>query len=200
MDDMAAYRSLIAEVYELAGESRRSSEALAREQGQTAARWHVLSVLSDGPRTVATAARRLGLARQSVQRVVDDLVDASQLQLHDNPDHVRAPIVALTDRGRATLDALVRRGDADRHAALARAALGREQLDHARAVLHRLTAALRAAADTTWPKGQHRVGADAPHRPGGPRPARGTLTSGIAQTHPPAVDGKADGEILVPST
>src|SRR3712207_3495790 len=73
-----AYRLLIADVYELAGESRRTSEALAREVGQSAARWHVLSVVSDGPRTVGSASRRLGLARQSVQRVVDDLVAAGQ--------------------------------------------------------------------------------------------------------------------------
>src|SRR5438309_10079220 len=96
MTDAEAYRLLVADVYELAGESRRSSDALAGRVGQTTARWHVLSVVSDGPRTVASAARRLGLARQSVQRVVDDLVAAGQLALRDNPDHARAPLVAPT--------------------------------------------------------------------------------------------------------
>ena len=96
-----AYRLLMADVYELAGESRRSSEKLAREQGQTAARWHLLSVLSDGSRTVASAARRLGLARQSVQRVVDDLARAGLVELHDNPDHRRAPLVGLRTRARS---------------------------------------------------------------------------------------------------
>lgn len=69
-----------------------------RQQGQTAARWHVLSVLSGGPRTVASTARRLGLVRQSVQRVVDDLTGAGQLEPRDNPDHVWAPLLVLTDR------------------------------------------------------------------------------------------------------
>ncbi len=59
-EDLEVYRLLIADVYELAGQSRRTSESLARGLGQTAARWHVLSVLSDEPRSVATAARRLG--------------------------------------------------------------------------------------------------------------------------------------------
>jgi hypothetical protein len=45
-EDLEAYRLFIADVYELAGQSRRTSESLARELGQTAARWHVLSVLS----------------------------------------------------------------------------------------------------------------------------------------------------------
>ncbi len=48
-EDLVAHRLLIAEVYELAGESRRSSETQTRELGQTAARWNVLSVVSDVP-------------------------------------------------------------------------------------------------------------------------------------------------------
>ena len=140
--DLAAYRLLIADVYELAGESRRTSEVLAREAELSAARWHVLSVVSDGPRTVASAARRLGLARQSVQRVVDDLVAAGQVELRANPDHVRAPLVALTAAGASTLDQLVRRSDADRAALLRRAGVSPADLDQARGVLRRLLGAL----------------------------------------------------------
>ncbi len=143
-DVLAAYRLLIADVYELAGESRRSSEALARELGQTAARWHALSVVSDQPRTVASAARRLGLSRQSVQRVVDDLAARRLVDLRDNPDHARAPLVALTDRGRATLEALIGRSDADRAAMLDRAGLRPDDLDEAREVIRRLVTALRS--------------------------------------------------------
>lgn len=142
-EDLVAHRLLIAEVYELAGESRRSSETQTRELGQTAARWNVLSVVSDGPRTVASAARRLGLARQSVQRVVDDLVAAGQLERRGNPDHARAPLIALTPQGQATLDALVQRSDAGRQGMLERAELRQDELDHARGVLRKLLAALQ---------------------------------------------------------
>src|SRR5215203_5371736 len=142
-EDLAAYRLLIADVYELAGASRRTSEGLARGVGQSAARWHVLSVVSDGPRTVASAARRLGLARQSVQRVVDDLVAAGQAELRPNPDHARAPLVALTEAGVRSLDQLVRRSDADRAALLARAGVDRADLDRARDVLRRVLAAVQ---------------------------------------------------------
>ncbi|MEJ7704140.1 MAG: MarR family transcriptional regulator [Geodermatophilaceae bacterium] len=143
VDRVQAYRLLIADVYEVAGQSRRTSEALARGLGQTAARWHVLSVVSDGPRTVSSAARRLGLARQSVQRVVDDLAAAGQVELRDNPDHVRAPLVACSVSGRNTLAELVRRGDHDRRALLERAELSAEDLATARAVLVRLVTTLR---------------------------------------------------------
>jgi DNA-binding MarR family transcriptional regulator len=145
--DLTAYRLLIADVYELAGESRRTSEALAREVGQSAARWHVLSVVSDGPRTVAGAARRLGLARQSVQRVVDDLVAAGQLELRPNPDHARSPLIVITTTGAETLAQLVRRSDADRAEVLRRAGVTLAQLDQARGALRRLLTALHAPAE-----------------------------------------------------
>ncbi|NYH41708.1 DNA-binding MarR family transcriptional regulator [Micromonospora jinlongensis] len=142
-DRVDAYRLLMADVYELAGESRRSSEELAREEGQTAARWHVMSVLTDGSRTVASAARRLGLARQSVQRVVDDLARAAMVELHDNPDHRRAPLVALTEAGRNTLTGLLERSDADRREAVDRAGLSLSDLEDARETLRRLVDALQ---------------------------------------------------------
>ena len=141
-EDLVAYRLLIADVYELAGQSRRTSESLARGIGQTAARWHVLSVLSDQPRTVATAARRLGLARQSVQRVVNELVNDDKLELHSNPDHARAPLVALTAAGRETLTVLVRHSDDDRAALLEDADVTIEDLRAARTTLKQLLPAL----------------------------------------------------------
>ena len=142
-----AYRLLIADVYELAGQSRRTSDALARELGQTAARWHVLSVISDGPRTVASAARRLGLTRQSVQRVVDGLIDDGYVELRLNPDHSRAPLVAVTGRGEASLAGLIRCGDQQRRVVLESAQVTVRELQQARAVVARLVAALRERPD-----------------------------------------------------
>ena len=98
------YRLLMADVYELAGLSRRTSEAIARELGQTVARWHVLSVLSAGPCTVPATARRLGLTRQGVQRVADDLLAARLLTASPNPDHARSPLLTLTNRGQLVLE------------------------------------------------------------------------------------------------
>ncbi|MGY1802881.1 MarR family winged helix-turn-helix transcriptional regulator [Blastococcus sp. SYSU D00922] len=144
-DDLTTYRLLMADVYELAGESRRTSEVLARGEGQTTARWHVLSVVSDGPRTVASAARRLGLARQSVQRVVDDLAAAGHVELRPNPDHARAPLVALTDTGGEALGRLVAASDADRAGVLRVAGVTVAEMEQARAVVRRLVAGLRGA-------------------------------------------------------
>jgi DNA-binding MarR family transcriptional regulator len=143
MRDVEAYRLLIADVYELTGASRRTSEELARSVGQTAARWHVLSVVSDGPRTVPSAARRLGLAPQSVQRVVADLVASGHLEAVDNPDHARSPLMRLTELGRSAVDELYARSADNRADVLARAGVTADELAVARGVLRKLVGALR---------------------------------------------------------
>ncbi len=142
MHDVEAYRLLIADVYELAGVSRRTSEELARAEGQTVARWHVLSVLSDGPRTVPSAARRLGLAPQSVQRVMTDLLGSGHVTAVDNPDHARSPLMELTSRGRETVARLFARSEADRATVVARAGVSVAELTAAREVVRRLVVAL----------------------------------------------------------
>lgn len=143
MHEVEEYRLLIADVYELAGVSRRTSEDLARSAGQTVARWHVLSVVSDGPRTVPSAARRLGLAPQSVQRVVSDLVASGHLEAVHNPDHARSPLMRVTGLGRTTVDELFTRSADDRAGVLARAEVTADELAAARGVLRKLVGALR---------------------------------------------------------
>jgi DNA-binding MarR family transcriptional regulator len=144
MDEETArsYRLLIAEVYELAGRSRATSEVIARRHGQTTARWHVMSVLEDREVTVPGIARRLGQARQSVQRVADDLIAAGCVQAVDNPDHQRSPLLRLTGHGREQLAKLTEDSAADRAGRLAAAGLVRDQLDGARQVLRTLIGAL----------------------------------------------------------
>jgi DNA-binding MarR family transcriptional regulator len=53
--------------------------------------------------TVAEIARRLRLARQSVQRVADLLAGEGLCSYEDNPRHRRAKLLGLTPKGRKTL-------------------------------------------------------------------------------------------------
>ena len=80
---------------------------------QVAQRLRVAGVLEAAGqgRTVPQAARSLGLSRQAVQRVADDLVDCGLAAWRDNPDHSRARLLDLTAAGRsAYADALRRKG------------------------------------------------------------------------------------------
>ena len=142
-DALDAYRLLIADVYELAGLSRSTSEAVAAERGQTAARWHVMSVLFDGRRTVPEIADRLGLARQSVQRVVDELERESLVRFVSNPAHRRSRLVELTPAGRRVADDLFERSAAARRAQLDAAGVSAAELARARRTIGRLLSAIR---------------------------------------------------------
>lgn len=110
-----AYRDLMASVYELAAVSRRDSESLARPTGVTVTQWHTMSVLSGGAEaTVPQVAQRLGVTRQAVQRVVDQLLTDGSVAKLDNPHHEGSPLLRLTPRGADILQQLWERSDTPR--------------------------------------------------------------------------------------
>lgn len=99
----AAVASFIADVVELAGLFRRVADNIARQEGQTQARWYALSVFSGEPLTVSQAARRLGTTRQAVQRSADELIAQGLTIAEPNPDHLTSPFITLTPQGREVL-------------------------------------------------------------------------------------------------
>lgn len=100
---------LVADIYEAAGVLRRSGESIAGAEGQSQTRWQLLSVISAGPITVAQAARRLGVTRQGVQRVANDLIEEQLAVAGPNPDHRNSPLLELTSVGEATLRRIIER-------------------------------------------------------------------------------------------
>jgi DNA-binding MarR family transcriptional regulator len=102
---------LVEDVLECAGALRRYGDALTRPFGQTEARWAVLSVLSGGPRTVPQVARRLGVTRQSVQRVANLLAAEGLVESSPNPDSARSPLFRLSKRGEEVLAGITQAAD-----------------------------------------------------------------------------------------
>ncbi len=92
---------LILETFSLNGALLSAGDQLVKDIGLTSARWQVLGAvaLEERPLTVAQIARRMGLSRQAVQRLVNELAAGGVLMLRENPDHKRAKLVALTKRG-----------------------------------------------------------------------------------------------------
>lgn len=126
--------------FKLNGQFLALAEELARPAGLTAAWWQVLGAVLSEPLPVAGIAREMGLARQSVQRVADILVERGLADYRDNPAHRRAKLLVPTEAGRA---AIGRIGSA--HAAAARLlakTLGEPALADAVAALRALSAAL----------------------------------------------------------
>ncbi|MEV6997771.1 MarR family winged helix-turn-helix transcriptional regulator [Streptomyces sp. NPDC093982] len=127
---------LVADVYEAAGALRKSGEVIAASRGQTQARWQLLSVASGTPLTVAQAARRLGVARQGVQRLANDLANESLIAFRLNPDHRSSPLLELTPTGRRVLDGITVRA-AEAHRRLA-ADIPADEIAAARELLRRV--------------------------------------------------------------
>jgi len=98
-----AFSGLVVQVLKLAGLLEAAGNTLAAPAGQSTARWQVLAAAEHQPATVASIARALSLARQSVQRVADLLVADGLAQYVDNPAHQRAKLFALTAPGVAAL-------------------------------------------------------------------------------------------------
>ena len=74
-------------------------------------RWAVMSVLSGGARTVPQVARRLGVTRQSVQRVANLLAAEGLIESVTNPENARSPLFRLSERGEEVLAAITRAAD-----------------------------------------------------------------------------------------
>jgi DNA-binding MarR family transcriptional regulator len=95
---------LVLRVFRLNGRLLDAADRLTEGSGLTAARWQVLGAVLHQPLTVAAAARSMGLARQSVQRVADVLVEQGLCEYLSNPAHQRAKLLAPTDRGWKAID------------------------------------------------------------------------------------------------
>ncbi|MET0197739.1 MarR family transcriptional regulator [Rhodococcus sp. RS1C4] len=103
-----ALTSIVLPAFELNGEFLAAAQDIAAPAGLTPAWWQVLGATLDEPLAVAEIARRvgLGLARQSVQRTADILVDKGWAEYVDNPRHRRAKLLQPTERGRETVATL----------------------------------------------------------------------------------------------
>ncbi len=130
---------LIADVYEAAGALRTSGEVIAREEGQTLARWHVMAAVSEAALTVASAARRMGLTRQAVQRVANELVADGLASFAENPDHRTSPLLRLTPLGEELLTRIERRARASHERRFG--GLSEKDLATTQRVLREITAA-----------------------------------------------------------
>lgn len=90
-------------IFRVHGALIATGDRIGAGQGLTSARWQILGTLTlaGEPLTVAQIARLMGLTRQAVQRVTNDLEQAGMLAMQDNPAHKRARLAWLTDQGRA---------------------------------------------------------------------------------------------------
>ncbi len=106
-----AITNLVLETFRLNGRLLVAGDALVADVGLTSARWQVLGAmaLSPVPLPVAHIARNMGLTRQAVQRIVNEMEHEGFVRFGPNPHHQRAKLVLLAPRGKAAYDAAMKR-------------------------------------------------------------------------------------------
>jgi DNA-binding MarR family transcriptional regulator len=138
-----ALTDLVLPAFELNGEFLAAAAMITAAHELTPAQWQVLGATLDQPRPVAEIARRigLGLTRQSVQRVANDVVDRGWAAWQENPSHRRAKLLVPTAVGREAVAAMA----TEQHAWADHvgAALGADDLRTLGALIQRAIAASR---------------------------------------------------------
>lgn len=104
-DDAAsaeAVTELILCIFRTNGRLLLAGDQLVAALGLTSARWQVLGSVAaaEQPQPVVGLARDMGVTRQAVQRIVNDLEREGVVAFRPNPQHKRAQLVVLTERGR----------------------------------------------------------------------------------------------------
>ena len=105
-----ALTDLVLAVFRLNGRLLAAGDHLVSDLGLTSARWQVLGAIAHAPspQPVAWLARSMGLNRQGVQRIVNEMREDNLVELRPNPHHRRAHLVALTKHGESAYAAASR--------------------------------------------------------------------------------------------
>lgn len=101
MDRIALTTELVLEVFRLNGDLLEAGDRLVADIGLSSARWQVMGAIELSPvaQPVAHIARNMGLSRQAVQRLANELAADGLVRFAPNPHHARAKLLTLTDKG-----------------------------------------------------------------------------------------------------
>ncbi len=104
-----AVTALILDVFRLNGRLQLAGDRLVSELGLTSARWQILGAIAyaERPESVAWHARTMGVHRQGVQRIVNELEKEGIVEFQPNPHHKRAHLVVLTPKGQDLFEAAI---------------------------------------------------------------------------------------------
>ncbi|MDP2581243.1 MarR family transcriptional regulator [Shimia thalassica] len=104
-----AATALVMDVFRLNGRLQLAGDRLVSDLGLTSARWQILGAIAyaDRPESVAWHARAMGVHRQGVQRIVNDLLKEGIVETRPNPHHKRAHLVVLTPKGKTLYEAAI---------------------------------------------------------------------------------------------
>lgn len=95
---------LVLEAFRLHGALLAAGDDLVQEWDLTSARWKILGAIHNGASTVPDIARMMGVSRQGVQRIANELEKAGYIATAPNPAHKKANLHILTDYGAKVME------------------------------------------------------------------------------------------------
>ena len=105
----SSFTALVLEVFRFHGCLLAAGDRLTKPLHLSSARWQVLGAIDQGPLSVAQIARNMGLTRQTVQRLANEMKVGQFIEYAPNPDHRRAKLVRLTKKSRRVMKILNQR-------------------------------------------------------------------------------------------
>jgi DNA-binding MarR family transcriptional regulator len=142
-DREIALYGVFAEVRSCFHRLKALAEELHGDTGVTPAMRAVLETLAaSGSQTVPEIARLKGVSRQHIQIIVNALLEVAFVETQSNPTHRRSQIIALTEKGASTFQALTRREAAPLRKLASTFEV--KELRHARAVLSSINERLKS--------------------------------------------------------
>lgn len=106
-DEGQAFTDIVLEVFRMNGRLIAFGDDLTAPFGLTSARWQIMGALAEGPAPAAHIARKMGLARQSVQRLVDILIRDGFVLTETNPHHRKAHLLRLSPAGNKRYESIM---------------------------------------------------------------------------------------------
>jgi DNA-binding MarR family transcriptional regulator len=106
----SSFTALVLEVFRFHGCLLAAGDRLTKPLHLSSARWKVVGAIDQqGPLSVSKIARNMGLTRQTVQRLANEMKVGQFIEYAPNPDHRRAKLVRLTKKGRRVMKILNQR-------------------------------------------------------------------------------------------
>lgn len=99
------FTKIVLEVFRLNGALLHDGNKITQSSGLTSSRWQVMGAIEEADKSLSVSqiANRMGLSRQSVQRIVNSLKKNNMVSLKDNIKHKQARVVELTVEGKESL-------------------------------------------------------------------------------------------------
>ena len=95
--------ALVLNIFRVNGRLLLAGDRLVGPVGLTSARWQILGGIAAAqtPQPVVRLARDIGVSRQAVQRIANELAREGLVAFEPNPNHKRAHLMVFTSLGRA---------------------------------------------------------------------------------------------------